>query len=108
MVGRSRDCPDGFGAGRLRKASEFLDAANIVEEDMSDAAVNLYVLAGIAASDAVCCSQLGKYAVGENHHEAVALLRQADGTLERYLSTLLGVKTKAAYTHESATATERK
>jgi hypothetical protein len=108
LVGRSRDCPDGFGAGRLRKAGEFLEAADIVEQDMSDAAVNLYVLDGTAASDAICCSRLGRYAIGENHHEAVALLRQADDTLERHLSTLLGVKSKVAYTHESATATERK
>jgi hypothetical protein len=92
----------------MKKATEFHDAAVRIEDEMPDASINLFVLAGIAAADVICCSQLGKYAVGQEHHEAVSLLGQAEREMEKYLRTLLSVKSKVAYTHRSATADERK
>jgi len=106
--GRTRPSSSAIRAGRLRKATEFLDAAALIEEDAPDAAVNLYVLSGIAAADVICCAQLGRYAVGDNHTEAVGLLKLADSTLEKYLLVLLNIKSKVAYTHQSATVDERK
>jgi hypothetical protein len=54
--------------------------------------------------------RLGAYSSGENHNEAVALLRKVrpDGVeLSGNLATLLQVKTKAGYTHRPVSAQER-
>ena len=40
--------------GRLKKATQFLDAAIVIDDEMSDAAVTLLVNAGIAAADVIC------------------------------------------------------
>ncbi len=108
MTGRTRPSSSAIIAGRLKKATEFLDAAGSLADDSPDAAMNLYVLSGIAAADVVCCIRLNEYATGENHTQAVSLLKQADETLDRDLLTLLNIKSKVAYTHQSATADERK
>jgi hypothetical protein len=89
----------------LRKAVEFLDAANLIadpaneETASSDAFVTLCIQAGIAASDVICCARLGKHAQGQDHNEAVALLSQANSDSAKHLRVLLGMKTKAAYSH---------
>ncbi|UGT91976.1 hypothetical protein [Mycobacterium ostraviense] len=77
MTGRTRKSSDAFQAGRLKKATEFHDAAVLVENIAPNAAVDLFVDAGIAAADVICCTRLGIYATGENHNEAVALLEKA-------------------------------
>ena len=59
MTGRTRQCPEGVRAGRLKKAIEFHDAAALLEDDAPNAAVDLLVDAGIAAADAICCVRLG-------------------------------------------------
>jgi len=89
----------------LAKAKEFLTAAEIVLDladddpvELGSAYVTLAVHAGIAAADVVCCARLGRYARGDNHDEAIALLRSADRALATELSTLLGMKTRAGYT----------
>lgn len=108
QTGRTRPSTAAIRDGRLKKATEFLNAAALVEDTASDAAMNLYVLAGIAAADVICCARLGKYAAGENHNDAVALLNQADSTLGKHLQVLLNIKSKVAYTHQSASPDERK
>jgi hypothetical protein len=105
---RTRPSSQVIRRGRLKKATQFLDAALVIDEEMSDASITLLVNAGIAAADVICCVRLGKYAAGENHTEAVALLGQAEPGLDKHLRTLLSVKSKAAYTHRSATAGEHK
>lgn len=108
MTGRTKTCSETIRLGRLKKATEFFDAALHIEDEAPDASMNLFVLAGIAAADVVCCARLGKYAVGENHNEAVSLLAQSEPKMEKHLRTLLNVKSKVAYTHRSATTDERK
>jgi hypothetical protein len=108
MASRTKSCAERVRKGRLAKANEFLDAALLVEDEMANAAVNLYVLAGIAAADAICCTRLGKHAIGENHAEAILLLKQADREVEQHLRNLLNLKSKAAYAETSATVAERK
>ena len=61
--------------------------------------VTLCVHAGIAGADVICCARLGEHAQGENHAEAVDLLRSADREPAQHLRTLLGMKTKAGYSH---------
>jgi hypothetical protein len=70
--------------------------------------VDLRVDAGIAAADVICCARLGLHAAGENHNEAVALLRQAEPGAEKHLRTLLNLKSKVAYSHQPAANDERK
>ena len=103
-----RDCDSAVIAGRMSKANEFLDAADHLGEEMPNAAGDLYVDAGIAASDVICCVRLGVHSNTGNHAEAAALLKRADGGSERHLNTLLNLKNKAAYTHQDLTSAELK
>ncbi|MEZ0354825.1 hypothetical protein [Mycobacterium sp. SA01] len=108
MSERTRPSSEAIRRGRLKKAVEFLDSALLVEDDFPDPAISLLVNAGIAAADVICGVRLGIYAAGENHNEAVALLAKADAGTEKHLRALLNVKSKVSYTHQSATADERK
>ena len=112
-MSRTVRCTPATRAGRTRKADQFADAAAVVAElanaadDVADAYVTLLVHAGIAAADVLCCTRLGEHAVGENHHEAVGLLAKVDRKLAEDLRTLLGMKTKAGYSHQPASRTDR-
>ncbi|HEY9302856.1 MAG TPA: hypothetical protein VIO95_01030 [Mycobacterium sp.] len=70
--------------------------------------MDLFVDAGIAAADVICCFRLGVHAAGENHSEAVSLLDKAEPAVAKYLRALLNLKSKVAYTHLSVTSRERK
>jgi hypothetical protein len=81
--GRSRPCGDAEAKQRIARAREFLLVAELAmsEQDPADhsyvysnAAASLAVLAGIAASDAACCSALGRRSKSESHFEATQLL----------------------------------
>ena len=108
MTGRTRECSEHIQAGRLNKATEFHHAAVLVEDVAPNASVDLFVDAGIAAADVICCSRLGVYAAGENHTEAIALLETAEPGLARHFGALLKLKSKVAYTHQSVTRDNRK
>jgi dihydropteroate synthase len=111
-MSRVVNCDRTIRQGRMVKAQQFADAATLVQNlaeeagDVADAYITLCVHAGIAASDVICCARLGRYAQGEGHHEAVALLKTAAPGIERHLAALLGVKTKSGYSHLRATAGE--
>ena len=112
----TKPCDDSIAHGRMKKANEFLrvaeDAGDLADDSESrDAVISLYVLAGIAAADVICCKTLGEYSMGsESHTEAINVLekvRQPDGReLSKSLKRLLDVKTKAAYAHRSVNASE--
>lgn len=109
----NRACSPEVRRGRLAKAEGFLQAADDVSlldatGELRDAIVTLYVHAGIAASDVICCARLGLHTTGDNHAEAVNLLRSASVASYRHLATLLSVKTKAGYSHSPASAAEVK
>ncbi|MGB3676699.1 MAG: hypothetical protein WA988_19890 [Candidatus Nanopelagicales bacterium] len=72
--------------------------------------MTLCVHAGIAAADVICCAALGEHSLGQNHTDAVTLLKQAsrEPALARSLSMLLGVKTKAGYTSDMTSPEVRK
>lgn len=111
-----RRAPAGYGAGRRSKALQFLTAAEEIMDlagdaaDIGDAYVTLCVHAGIAAADAITAARLELHHVGDNHADAVSLLRQVqpDGAdLAGHLAALLTLKTKAGYTHRPVNAQER-
>jgi hypothetical protein len=76
--------------------------------ELRDAIVTLYVHAGIAASDVICCARLGEHPTGENHAEAIRVLKAANAQSSRHLATLLAMKSKAGYSHDPASAAEVK
>jgi hypothetical protein len=88
----------------LAPAEKFLDVARLIDGEPEAAAwsvaASLAVLAGIAASDAACCSALGRRSRGDDHLDATALLatlmpddREASAALRR----LIELKDKAQY-----------
>lgn len=80
MATRLRDCSDAVAAGRLRKAEQFLEQAAAIrdladdEDEVGDSVVSLCVLAGIVASDVLCCRALGHFVQGVDHQLAVSEL----------------------------------
>jgi hypothetical protein len=118
MMGtRIRECGVGTAAGRLRKAEQFREAAETIrdladdERDIGDAFVTLCVHAGIAASDTICCAELGHYVQGDDHNQAVAELSKVspDGKeLGGDLRALLQMKSQAEYGPIPVTADQRK
>lgn len=110
-------CTPNEAKGRLAKAEQFFDAAETIrqfadhESDVGDAYVTLCVHAGIAAADAICCHELQQHAQGQNHNDAVQLIRQVkpDGKqLGAALARLLKYKTRAGYSAIPVNADMRK
>lgn len=85
----------------LRKAREFLDAAELnLDAGLHNAATSSAVMSGINAKDAVCLALTGTTGKSENHLEAVAELRaagQASRSLAPTLGRLLKLKNKSQY-----------
>lgn len=104
MTTRVQTCDQADARIRLDQARHFLDVAEVVHDNDLDAslsvAASLCVLAGIAASDAVCCLALGKRARGQDHREAEALVARVPGVgdeMARALRRLLNLKDEAHY-----------
>lgn len=103
--GRTHPCNRADALIRIAHARAFLDTAHLVASDDDDLATHnvataLAVLAGIAASDAVCCAALGLRSRGQDHHQACDLLAQVepDGRrLANDLSRLLDLKDGSHY-----------
>jgi hypothetical protein len=85
----------------IGKAEEYLSAATAeLDADRPIAATSLAIHAGINAADAVTGVRLGVRAAGQDHDEAIGLLRTAgpDGvTVAKELGRLLPMKTRAEY-----------
>lgn len=111
---RTKPCSATITQGRLDKANQFIIAAETIrdiadqDDEVADAYVTLCVHAGIAASDVICCSSLGRHAQGDSHEEAATLLATADKDAAKHLRTLLRLKTKAGYGYTPATIDEVK
>ncbi len=112
--GRTQPCNQKTRAGRLSKAKQFLDAAEIIEAitdgavDVEDAYITMCIHAGIAAADVICCAQLGEHSRGEDHNDAVNLLAQVDPEMARHLNTLLQMKTRSGYSAQPSPAADLK
>jgi hypothetical protein len=91
--------------GRLRSAQAYLEVADLVLDEQSRAefrgvAAGLAVLAGVAASDAICARRLGQIHRGDDHRAASALLEQStpDGAkLAATFLRLIDIKDEAHY-----------
>lgn len=102
---RTAPCGPADARARLRTAQAYLEVArNVLQEPSRDEYLNvaagLAVLAGIAASDAICGMRLGRIHRGDEHTGAQDLLRQATqdgGRLAAQLGRLLSLKDAAHY-----------
>jgi hypothetical protein len=90
---------------RVRSAAAYLEVAELVldehdRDEFLNVAAGLAVLAGIAASDAICARRLGEFHRGDDHAAAAKLLRTAtpDGArLDATFRRLIAVKAAAHY-----------
>jgi hypothetical protein len=104
-AGRTRPCNSTDARNRVRTAEAYLVSAELVlsevaQEEFANVAAGIAVLAGIAASDAICCIRLKRRHSGQGHSAAVELLKQAtpDGQeLSVLFSRLLSVKNATHY-----------
>ncbi len=90
---------------RARAAEAYVEVAELVlldahRTEMPGVAASLAVLAGIAASDAICAARLSKIHRGDDHRAASSLLAQAtpDGRkLSAVFLRLIDLKDQAHY-----------
>ena len=90
---------------RLRAAQAYLEVADSTLEEQGrqeffNVAAGLAVLAGVAASDAICARRLGRIHRGEDHRAASELLKQSTPDGAKLASTFLriiDVKDEAHY-----------
>jgi len=89
--------PGDPGQARSRRvtAQKYLEAAELLatENGVSvNVCVALAVLAGIAASDAICMSAIGERHSGPDHSAAADLLARVDSAAGKNLQRLLALK----------------
>lgn len=110
---RTRPCDQTLVEGRFRKAEQFLDAAERIRADaendasVGDAVVTLWVHAGIAAADVICCAALGHHVQGDDHNLATSELSKVRPDGKQFgdaLRVLLGMKTRAGYSAQPVNA----
>lgn len=94
-LSRTQACSEIDAAARLRHARKFIEVAELVADegegvDYSSQAGALAVLAGIAASDAVCCKNLGLRSRGPNQRDATMLLKRITPVEHRQRSRSTG------------------
>jgi hypothetical protein len=102
---RTAQCGIAEARTRLRTARAYLEVAGLVLEECDrdeylNVSAGLAVLAGIAASDTICCARLRVRHRGDNHRGAADLLRRAtpDGAeLAATLLQLVDLKDAAHY-----------
>lgn len=105
MTPRTQRCTDAHARTCLGHARKFLEVAELVADDADEldytsASAALAVLAGIAASDAACCSALGRRSRAQDHRQAEVLVAQIepDGAkAASALRRLLNLKDEAHY-----------
>ena len=104
-VHRTAVCSKPEAKVRFEQAEAFLSVARLTLDSESDETTPgveaaLAVLAGIAASDALCCSRLGRRPRGSDHRQAITMLESIapfGPTLAKSLQDLLAAKDDAHY-----------
>lgn len=98
---------------RADRAREFLAVADLHVSGETSAqratSVSNAVLAAIAASDVICMCRLGEYARGDDHREAIALLKAAlpgQAPVAAGFSRLIEAKSLAQYGHGQVSLSE--
>lgn len=114
---RTQACGEPQARRRLGHARSFLEVAELTADtddpalEYGSVAASIAILAGIAATDAACCMELGKRSRSDNHHDAEALLEQITPGGKRaasQLRQLIDVKDTAHYGFIDITAAQLK
>jgi hypothetical protein len=111
---RTKPCSPAVRAGRLAKARQFGEAADMIdalvsdESELADAFITLCIHAGIASADVICCARLGEHAHGQDHHDAIALVERVDKSAAKHLAVLLDMKTRSGYSPISSSSADRR
>ena len=99
--GNVSTCGRAQAKNRLDVAKQYQELAHLKSDEDTGAARNAaagnVVLAGIAASDAICCLRLGERSSSSDHTDAIALLTKVDKKLAQHLATLIGDKSTSHY-----------
>lgn len=101
----------GEGRGRRLVAEKYLEVAQLIDFEDGTAinvCVGVAVLAGIAASDAICAAALGERYSGEDHSAAADLLGRVDPKLGKALRDLVALKNESHYGALLLAAKDRK
>lgn len=106
-MARQRTASAGLAEARTRlgAAQAYLQVAELVLDDQGrdeflNVSAGLAVLAGVAASDAICAARLGKIPRGQDHRDAANLLEQAvpnGRALSQTFLRLIDMKDEAHY-----------
>lgn len=94
-AGAARPCNIADARARLRDAEAFLQAAAALVDP--DVVATNAIHAAIAASDAICCTELGQRSSDASHAAAVRMIGWVDKELGSALGRCLDRKTQAAY-----------
>lgn len=102
---RTSPCTRVDARTRLQQAEAHLLVAQLCLDDKDElatpsVAASLAILAGIAACDAACCARLGRRARGQDHTQAVDLVRTVaphGAELAKCLNEVLSAKDQAHY-----------
>jgi hypothetical protein len=109
---RSGPCDAGEARRRREVAEKYLEAAELMAEEPGAAAGNVVVgvavLAGIEASDAVCCVGLGERYRGTDHSESVRLVARTDRDQSDELAKLIRLKPTSHHGSSFVTADNRR
>ncbi len=105
-----RSADRSWARARRKIAQEYDSTARLLASE-DGAAVNvcigLAVIAGIAASDAICAATMGERYSGSDHGAAADVLGRVDAALGRRLRTLAELKAASHYGGNLLTAQDR-
>lgn len=106
----TRPADQGQSRARRKIAQKYLEVADLVADE-DGAAINvcvgLAVLAGIAASDAICGAATGERSAGQDHAAAAELLQRVDSALGARLRQLVALKPSSHYGERLLSAEDR-
>ena len=113
---RTADCEPHDARERLRHAKAYLEVAQLLDDQSGIdvwpvVAAGCAVLAGIAATDAICCTRINRHHRGDDHSQAARLLAEAvpgdEGRqLSNTLTRILALKDKSHYGLSGASAND--
>jgi hypothetical protein len=111
---RTTTCTPAQARTRRDQARSFIDVADVVlaepaTQNETHVAAALAVLAAIAATDAICGRALGRYSRGQDHTQAIQLLKTLDlpdPTLPEKLRRILAAKDNVHYSPALVSKTE--
>lgn len=114
---RTQTCGKAQARQRLAHARSHLEVAELAADETDpfleygSVAASVAILAGIAASDAACCQELGRRSRSDDHHDAEALLEQitpGGKQAASQLRQLINIKDAAHYGFINVTAPQLK